>query len=369
MEERKKILYVVEAMGGGVFTYIVDLSNELINEYDIYIAYGIRKQTPSNYKSYFDKNIKLIEIENFDRSINLLKDIKAFFEIKKIAKDVEPDIIHLHSSKAGVLGRFAFNGKYTPIFYTPHGYSFLMTDQNMLKRAIYKTIEIISAKRRCITISCSKGENEESLKLTKNAIYVNNGINTEKLEQMIDKKENSKRHPDTVFTIGRICYQKNPYLFNKIAMAMPEIKFTWIGDGELKNVLTAPNIKITGWMDRKNVMKYIQESDIFILTSLWEGLPISLLEAMYMKKICIVSDVIGNRDVIHTGNNGFVCSTVDEYVSAIRIANSANMENITMEAYDNIYSSYNTKVMAKKYSDIYSKAIYYRSIRNRRCMN
>lgn len=64
MAEKKKILYIVEAMGGGVFTYIVDLANELVNSYDMYIAYAVRKQTPQNYKDYFDiflVTIRLIE--------------------------------------------------------------------------------------------------------------------------------------------------------------------------------------------------------------------------------------------------------------------------------------------------------------------
>lgn len=52
MATKKKILYIVEAMGGGVFTYIVDLANELVDTYDMYIAYAVRKQTPSNYKEY-----------------------------------------------------------------------------------------------------------------------------------------------------------------------------------------------------------------------------------------------------------------------------------------------------------------------------
>lgn len=66
MAEKKKILYIVEAMGGGVFTYIVDLANELVNSYDMYIAYAVRKQTPQNYKDYFDKRIHLIEVKNLD---------------------------------------------------------------------------------------------------------------------------------------------------------------------------------------------------------------------------------------------------------------------------------------------------------------
>lgn len=57
--EKKKILYMVEAMGGGVFTYIVDLANELVDTYDMYIAYAVRKQTPANYKDYFDKRMHL----------------------------------------------------------------------------------------------------------------------------------------------------------------------------------------------------------------------------------------------------------------------------------------------------------------------
>lgn len=117
MAEKKKILYIVEAMGGGVFTYIVDLANELVNKYDMYIAYAVRKQTPKNYKDYFDKRIHLIEVKNFGRAINPTKDIAAFFEVKKIAAEVKPDVIHLHSSKAGAIGRVAFDGK-IPMFYT-----------------------------------------------------------------------------------------------------------------------------------------------------------------------------------------------------------------------------------------------------------
>lgn len=62
MAEKKKILYMVEAMGGGVFTYIVDLANELVDTYDMYIAYAVRKQTPANYKDYFDKRMAVIWI-------------------------------------------------------------------------------------------------------------------------------------------------------------------------------------------------------------------------------------------------------------------------------------------------------------------
>lgn len=353
MATKKKILYIVEAMGGGVFTYIVDLANELVDTYDMYIAYAVRKQTPSNYKDYFDKRIHLIEVKNFARAINATKDIAAFFEIRKIAKEIKPDIIHLHSSKAGALGRFAFSGKRVPLFYTPHGYSFLMQNSSEAKRKIYKGIEIVCGKRNCTTISCSKGEHSESLKLNKQAVYVNNGINMEQLQKLMDEVGNAEQHPFTVFTLGRICYQKNPALFNKIALAMPDVRFLWIGDGELRSELTAPNITITGWTERKEALKYSASGDVFVLTSLWEGLPISLLEAMYMKKVCVVSNVIGNRDVIKNGTNGFVCNSVDEYVRTIKCAKNNDMSRLVEVAYQEILKCYNTKTMAEQYNKIY----------------
>ncbi len=347
---RKKILFIVEAMGGGVFTYIVDLANQLVDEYDMYVAYAVRRQTPANYTNYFDKRIHLIKVENFGRSLNPGKDIKAFFEIKRIAKIVNPDIIHLHSSKAGALGRVAFNGRKIPLFYTPHAYSFLMKNHSAPKRMMFKAIETICAKTHCTTISCSFGEHQETLKLTKRAEYVNNGINIDELRELLETV-NTEEKKYKVFTLGRICHQKNPELFNQIALAMPDEKFLWIGDGDLRDKLTAPNITVTGWVERRKALELSQQGEVFILTSLWEGLPISLLEAMYMKKLSVVSNVIGNRDVIQNGKNGYVCNSVQEFVNGIQ----ASGEQLIKNAYQDVLSEYNTKVMGQKYSTIYKK--------------
>lgn len=84
----------------------------------MYIAYAVRPQTPSDYKDYFDKRIHLIEVKNFTRSVSP-KDIKAFLK-SKIADEVKPDIIHLHSSKAGALDAGLSMGKRRLFLHTPH---------------------------------------------------------------------------------------------------------------------------------------------------------------------------------------------------------------------------------------------------------
>lgn len=357
MNNKKKILHVVESFGGGVFTFFVDLLNEIADEYEIVIAYSKRPQTPENFKEYFNSKIRFIEVKNFTRKINPVKDLKAFFEIRKIIKEENPDIIHLHSSKAGFTGRFAANGKKKTILYNPHGFSFLMQDVSKIRRGIYWLIEKIGSLRKCTIIGCSKSEYEKALQLTKTATYINNGLNLERLKnesKELPKKDDVDLSKLKICTVGRIGFQKNPKMFNQIAEAFPDIQFTWIGDGELKGELTSKNINITGWKNREEVLKILNENDIFILTSLWEGLAISLLEAMYMKKICIVNGCIGNKDVIN-GTNGIVCNNLNEFLDTIKNIQTGNIDiqGLGQKGYDDIINIYNTDNMVYEYKKIY----------------
>lgn len=358
---KKKILFIVESFGSGVFSFLVDLINEIDSEFEIVVAYGVREETLENFRDYFKDSIKFVQVKNFTRSINPKKDFKALKEIKKIVKEERPDIVHLHSSKAGVLGRLAVNGRKIKMFYNPHGFSFLKKDDSKLKRCIYWTIEKVVAtiNKNCIIIGCSHGEFEEAKKLNKKSICINNGVNIAKLT--LETKELETKIIDynniKICTIGRIGYQKNPDMFNRIATKFPNIQFTWIGEGNFKDRLTSSNIKITGWKERKEVLQILNNNDIFILTSLWEGLPLSLLEAMYMKKICIVSNCIGNKDVIRDGENGYISENLEDFVKNITKVIESEKDNnrIISNAYNDVVNNYNIEIMANKYKEAYLK--------------
>lgn len=358
MKDKVKIVHVVEAFGGGVFGVLIDLLNGTSDDFDITVLYSPREQTPENFKEYYNNNIKFIEIKNFTRNISPIKDLKAYIEVKRHIKEIKPDIVHLHSSKAGIIGRLAISAKKTKMFYNPHGFSFLKEDDSKLKRFVYRAIEKIATIRKCTIIGCSEGEYKEALKLSKNSICINNGINIDKIGNEV--KDLQQKELDLtnlkICTSGRIGYQKNPKGFNEIAKAFPDINFTWIGDGELREELTASNITITGWKTRAEVLKELSKNDVFILASLWEGLPISLLEAMYMKKICIVSNVIGNRDVIENGENGFIADNTENHIKVIDgiSENQIDTQRIITSAYTNILEEYNTEKMCNKYVKLYS---------------
>lgn len=343
---KKRIVYIVESFSTGIFSYMVDITNNLKDKYDFLILYGVRKETPNDVEKHFNKNVDLIKIESFQRNIGL-KDIKAIKEIKRILKNERHDIIHLHSSKAGML-RMAIHEK--NMFYTPHGYAFLTNKK--LKRIIYKLGEVVLSKinKNTKTIACSKSEYLETIKFNKNSIYINNGIDIKNI------KTKKKNNPNiSICTSGRIEMQKNPSLFNEIALAFPNINFTWIGDGSLRNTLTSTNIKVTGMKEKEDVYNLLLENDIFIFTSLWEGLSISLLEAMYLEKICIVSNISSNKEVVKNNINGFIAETLDDYIKIIEkiINNKVNCEKIKRQAKKTIVNNYNIEKMCKEYEKAY----------------
>jgi len=313
-----KVVHVIEALGGGVYTYFKDLSfyfgdDEIVKDISTTIIYsGNRKEiNPEKIESEFSKGVSLIKIDMV-RKFSPIQDFKSIVHLRKELQKINPDVIHLHSSKAGVLGRIAcfLLFKRKKVFYTPHGYSFLRTDISNLTKKIYWFIEksfqqIFGG----ITIACGDTEYEIAKKIGKSCL-IRNGINIENVRQQFIKHQNQTL---TIGIVARITSARNPKLFNAIALRFPDFNFVWIGDGELNSVLTAPNIRITGWlMNRDNVLKELNVIDVYIQTSLWEGLPIAVLEAMAMKKPVLATNVIGNKDIVVPNKTGFLFEGIDE---------------------------------------------------------
>ncbi|MCX7871514.1 MAG: glycosyltransferase, partial [bacterium] len=329
--------------------------------YEVVVVYSKRKETPKDFIKDFDDRIRFINI-SMKRSINPMKNINAYYKLKEIINNENPDIVHLHSSIAGFLGRMAcFFNRYDmkKVYYNPHGLAFLQKNENYIKRMVFYMLEKIASKFGGLIIGCSKGEYEEIKKFTDNTTYINNGVNIDMLMKTIEKSNNQviNQNKIRIGTIGRISYQKNPKLFNEIAVNFKDYEFVWIGDGELREELKSENIKVTGWLKKEDVIKELVNLDIFIMTSLWEGLPIALLEAMYLSKACVVTNVIGNRDVIQNNLNGYIVNDVKEFI--IKLEHLIKNENIKKDlgkrAKEDVLNYYNSKLMIENYKNLYRK--------------
>lgn len=352
---KKKILMVCEAFGGGVFAYVSQLCNDMCDSFEVYLAYSVRPQTPQNYKEALDSRIKLIEVKNFGHLKNPLADIRLISELRKIERDIKPDVIHLHSSIAGGIGRIAFKGNNNAVVYTPHGYSFmLMGKKGSLKMWIYKQMEKALGQGNSITLTCCKSEDEVAQTVSRHTAYIETGVNVEDLSASLDGIVPVRNSKFTVYTLGRICVQKQPELFNRIAELVPEARFVWIGSGELSDKLTAPNMEVTGWKPRKEALAMAKGADIYILCSLGEAIAMSLIENMFMKKLCLVSDVMGNKSVIKDGINGFLCDKAEDYAARIKEAMKVFPESLPLQAYEDVMNIYNTHEMKRKYIEFYN---------------
>lgn len=353
----KKVLMVCEAFGGGVFTYVTQLCNDMVSEFDVYLAYAKRPQTPENFRDFIDPRVHLIEVMNFGQLQNPVADIKVIRELRQIEKQVNPDIIHLHSSIAGGIGRIAFKGNHNSVIYTPHGYSFILMGGG-LKSKVYRAMEsFLGHHSNSLILTCTESEDEVSKTLSNRTAYIETGVNLADLSKTLDDIQPSNTGKFTVFTLGRAAVQKQPQLFNRIAELVPDAEFVWIGGGELEYELTAPNIEVTGWMSRANALALAKGADVFVLCSLGEAIAMSLIENMFIKKLCLVSNTMGNKSVIQDGQNGYACTTPEEYAQHIKDAMNNFPTALPERAYQDVLNVYNTKVMEKKYVAFYNKLI------------
>lgn len=350
-----KIVHVVECFAGGVFSFLSNLTNELDKE-EYIVIYGInRDNTPSDFRKKFPPNTKFIPWKNASRSLNPLKDLKALWELYIILRRIDDiDIIHLHSSKAGFLGRIVsfLLGESKKTIYTPHAISFLRLDVSTQKRKIFIAMEKFASFFGGKIVACSQSEKEAIEEQgIKNVTFINNGIKPLKIEKKVNISDKI-----IIISVGRLSIQKNPKLFNDIALEFkdnPNIQFIWCGDGELKSELTSPNIKCTGWIERKKLENYLANADIYLSTSLWEGLPLSVLEAMSIGLPVVLSNCVGNKDLVE--NNGFLYKNKKMCMISIKklLNDKALYDNLGRYSKKFFKESFNLKSMATNYLNLY----------------
>lgn len=358
-----KVLHVIEALGGGVYSYFCDLTKTFGEDkrVETIIVYNNKRSEiiPENVPKDFHPNIRLILLD-MKESISPLKDWKSIKGLKTIFEKENPDVIHLHSSKAGVLGKIAAKqSKFKALlYYTPHGYSFLRKDISKTKVLLFRTIErVMASYHNCTTIACGDTELLHAQKLHSKVNLIRNGIPYDKIKTFLKPVQNNVL---TVGILGRITYARNPSLFNSIALSLPDVQFMWIGDGVLRDEIKAPNIEVTGWfMNREEGLKNLNKIDVYLQSSLWEGLPIAVLEAMTLEKPVVATNVIGNKDIVIHGETGYLIDNQLQAVQAIeKLKNSELRDKLGTQGslrVDNVFNSNkNFKALVDLYLTDYS---------------
>jgi len=319
MKNRCKLMYVVESFATGVYSIVKDLAGNLpADKFEIILVHSLRPDTPTEYKQDFPhKHVKLIHVP-MDSVLNYMLSIPKLIKIIKIER---PDIIHLHSSRAGFLGRLsgklAGNGV---MFYSPHGFSFLRSDVGRLRQNLFFRLEQMASLLGGVVVASSEGEFQQAKKYSSQVVKIENFVDIATINKIASQVESEATNSPLIGTVGRITAARNPKMFTQLAQSLPNIRFTWVGyalDEEEKP--RTPNITITGFLSHDEAISELAKLDVYVQTSLWEGMPIAVLEAMALGKPVVATDIIGNRDLITHGKTGFLAQNSEDFVRLLRM--------------------------------------------------
>jgi len=350
---------------GGAQIHIKDIAKRLQDEgHDVIVAFG-EEGAFSNLLENLD--IPYIIIDSLVRQISPLNDLKALRNIISEIKHMQPDLIATHSSKAGILGRVAAKLTKTPVIFTAHGWAFT-EGVTPKKRVLYKWIEKLGAflADHIITVSYY----DKALALKNNVCFkdkitaIQNGMND------IDKILLSQPtiSPPTIMMVARF---QEPKDHISLINALYQLKhMSWnlqlVGeDGglmqEAKDLVTelGMNERVDFLGNRSDIEELLSKSQIFVLTSFWEGFPLTIIEAMRAGLPIVASNVGGISEAVRDGETGYVVTDFKMLVTRLEILIGSSVKRVALgktgrERYKN---NFTFEHMYTKTYAIYEKVI------------
>ena len=365
-----KVLYIITKASeiGGAQVHVKDLSERLVldgNSVDVIVG-----ENGILVDELLSIGAKVHIVNNLVRNISPVKDLLCTFDLWKLIRKIKPDVVALHSSKAGIVGRLALLFNRIPVIFTAHGWAFANGVNEKDKRK-YIFIEKIFSQLADKIITVSNQDKELALKYkvadNDKQIVIHNGIPDLKHENSIPYcgKDNVIR----LVSIARFSNQKDHItLFNALkGMSRNDYHLDLIGIGPLYEEMQGMadayglNDKISFLGERRDIADILSKSDIFILISNWEGLPLSLLEAMRAGLPTIASDVGGVNECVADGKSGFLVRKGDAEDVAQKICmllDSAEIrESMGKHGRDIFERNFVFEVMYKKTISVYQNVI------------
>jgi glycosyltransferase involved in cell wall biosynthesis len=340
---RKKILHIITRLDmGGSAQNTLQTCKKLSGKYETILVHGLsyesrmtdleRRIIEAGVEEVKAQGVKVIPLPSMLRSIRPVKDFRALFFLAWLIFKEKPDIVHTHSSKAGILGRLAAKIAGVPyIVHTPHGHVFY-GHFGILASKIFLWVERIFSKFTDRMVALTDGERNDYIKLSvcppQRVFKIHSGVDLEQFMQPNGNRVEKKRslgldqNGTVIGFVGWLLPIKGPaYLLKAMAHIWPEhpaASLVMVGKGELDVDLRTQalkmnangKVKFLGW--REDVHEIIPIFDLLVLPSLNEGMGRVLVEAMAAGKPVVASEVGGIPDLVKHGETGYLVRPADE---------------------------------------------------------
>ena len=365
-----RIIYIITRIDrGGSSENIVDICNKLYDDdFDLVLIYCGETLRNFKFKSYYIKDMK--------REISFKNEFKALVKIFRMLKEEKPDIVHTHTSKSGILGRWAsfiykiFYNRKLKIIHTPHGHIFYGYF-GFIKTKFFIFLEILTSFITNRFIALTENEKKENIESgvgnEKKWVVIPSGIDYKISLSGKDIRKEFNIRPDEIVigTAARLEPVKGieyfvrsyKYLRNilNIKGIRPKFCYLVVGDGSefgyLKKISkedgTINNIIFSGWRD--DVYDLINTMDIYVQPSLNEGMGRSVVMAELLSKPIIASSVCGLKDLIIDGYNGYLAEPKNSLELAMKIYLLLSDKNKIQDYGRNSFEFVNRKVDGFKF--------------------
>ena len=376
--DKEKVLYLITKLElGGAQKQLLSLCSGLDKEkFAIYLFTADSGLLVEDASKVFGINLYLSKF--LDRPINPFKDLLAFFEIASFIKSKKINVVHTHSSKAGILGRLAARvAGVKRIVHTVHGWSF-NDFQPYLSRHFYILLERLCARLSDKIVVVSEYDKEKGLSEhiggRNQYLVVPYGIDHSEFKAESYSLRKEFGIPSSVLLVGMIaCFksQKAPQDFIEAARLITSksgnVKFIMIGDGQMRGHVQElisryqlqDKVILAGW--RRDIPQVLCALDIFVLTSLYEGMPIVVLEAMAAAKPVVATNTGGIAEVIKDGEDGFLVTPKAPQEMADRIFTLLTDENLRKRLGENaslsVSENFSVPSMVLAHQQLYLKSI------------
>lgn len=319
-----KILYVItRSTWGGAQAHLLGLiSDQVRRKNKVVLVVGNEGELTKRVRKFSE--VKILVVDDLVRTISPIKDFKSVCALRRIIAREKPDIIHLHSSKAGIIGRTASLGKAQKVVFTAHGWSFT-EGVGRGKQILYRSIERFFSRFADKIICVSKYDKLlaiNNLKLSNDKVVaIYNGVEIDPISE-----ESFDRQNVNIVMVARFDKQKNQKELIKAfaASTRKDITLTFVGSGPtehecqvlVNSLKLTGNVKFLGY--QTNVKQILEDASIFALITNYEGLPISILEAMERGLPILATNVGGiNEEVVDGYNGHLVSNNANEINNAI----------------------------------------------------
>ena len=368
-----RVLHVIESARGGVPLFVRRLCEGLRESFTFEIA--CRPDSELYRAPPIGATLQPVQM---CRQIHPVKDLLTALRIRSLARSNRYDIVHLNSSKAGVIGLILRGRLSAKTIFTPHALRSHAYQQGSPLRRAARFLEARIC--RSVDLVVAVGQ-EEQRQLTEcrtasapEVRLIENGVDLRSLESAPKVSRTDLGLPADAFvvgTVGRLSPQKDPASFARaailVATRLPEAHFVMVGDGpgerDVRRLIAEAGLldrfHILGW--RTDAAEILKLFDVFILTSRYEGLPFALLEAAGARRAIVCTKAPGLRSLIDDGRSGLLVDIGDPEAIAeavIRLRAEPDLRARLGEgAFEAVAQPRSLELMLERWSDLYRSLV------------